>query len=109
MPDNRNRDYVEPDRVARFTERFAIERGLTEWPRVAEVARSLRVRQADVEQAAADDDRLMLTGYNLTQRTGELFVEAQAPEIERTWRRIMRSSGVTFVDETHGCEGCHDH
>lgn len=49
-------------KLRRYVERRFKESGNTEWPTVREAARALRVRQAEVEQAAQEHP-FMLTSY----------------------------------------------
>ena len=70
-----------PRRVWRYSERYFQRSGRTEFPTVRQVARALKVKQTDVEQAIEDDRLLMLTSYNVIPRPtlGEHFVETFEP------------------------------
>lgn len=70
------------DRVYRYTERRFQGSGKTEFPRVREVARALRMTQATVMDAIDGDPecRLMSTGHNIVDERdrdypGSLTVE----------------------------------
>ena len=65
------------DKVWRYSERHFQRSGKTKFPTVAQVARSLKVKQCEVEQACEDSELLMLTSYNVrpAPTLGEHFVE----------------------------------
>lgn len=67
-----------PERVERYVERWFQRSGQTDWPTVRRVARALRVRQVEVEEAVDGHPagNLMLTGYNIEDiGLADLFVE----------------------------------
>jgi hypothetical protein len=68
--------------LARYAERYFHRSGHTEFPTVRQCARALRMRQAEIEELANGDDRLMLTGYLSLplDPLGDLFVEVLHPE-----------------------------
>jgi hypothetical protein len=65
------------DRLVAYAERFFQRHAKTEFPTVRAAARALRWNQQRIEDAVDGDPdgRLMLTGFNLTNRRGDLFVE----------------------------------
>jgi hypothetical protein len=69
------------ERVWRYSERKFQKSGKTKFPTVAQVARALKIKQADVEQACEDSELLMLTSYNVRPEDplGEHFVETFEP------------------------------
>lgn len=67
-----------PERLYNFVEDYFQRSGCTEFPRVRECARKLRISQADVHSLVDDHDDLMLTYWNAENKPkpGDWFVES---------------------------------
>ena len=74
--------------IAKFAYRHWMRHGMTEWPRVRHVARSLNVSQKEIAECEGNDYEL--TGYRDDDPLGDLFVEADLPEVELAWCEYWR-------------------
>jgi hypothetical protein len=73
------------DRIAGYAYRYWHRHAMTEWPTVRQVRRALRLCNAEIENCSGDGP-YQLTGYNFEDAAlGNLFVEADTPEVERAW------------------------
>lgn len=80
-----NRD---PQRVERYAERYFQRSGQHDWPTVRQAARSLKLRQSEIEQAVDDNENLDLTYWYVQGidrvPIGDWFVEAiNPPEVSQ--------------------------
>ena len=66
------------ERVFNYVERFFARQKNTTFPTVRQVARAMGVRQSQVIEIVEDDNRLMLTYYNVDHHIadGDRFVES---------------------------------
>lgn len=78
----------EADRIAACAVRFWKRAGLTEWPTVRRVSKTLRIPQGAVESHAPDGPYIT-TAWN-TERPepfGEHYVEAMTPDVDAEWQK----------------------
>jgi hypothetical protein len=87
-------------RAARYATRHWLAASMTSWPTVRQVARALRVRQVEVEEASEGCGSLMLQGCNCAR--GDLEVVADTPEIERAWCEYWRPYSARCFCGQHG-------
>jgi len=75
-------------RIADYAYRFWMRAGMTEWPSVKRTARSLRIRQEDIENAEHGGD-FCITQYlcDPPEPFGDHNVEAMTPAVDEAWKQ----------------------
>lgn len=82
------------DRITAFAVDYWLSKGLSEWPTVGQITKRLRVSQKAVQEAVDDNDRLMVTQWNVAPPSPfrEHSVEVMNdPRVDAAWQKYWEA------------------